>query len=106
MPGIVGLVQSGGTDVAETVAASASKLQHLDTLTMLSGTFDGVGLAQVWRDQARPDRDWVDENDFAPSRGDSPPATLLKPIAQPVPFRRTATTVPLPSLWSTGYDAG
>ena len=65
MPGIVGLVQSSGTDVAETVAASARKLQHLDTLTMLSGTFDGVGLAQVWRDQARPDRDWVDESDFA-----------------------------------------
>lgn len=65
MPGIVGLVQSSGTDVAETVAASARKLQHLDTLTMLSGTFDGVGLAQVWRDQARPDRDWVDENNFA-----------------------------------------
>lgn len=65
MPGIVGLVQSDGADVSEIIAASARKLLHLDTLTMRSGTFDGVGLAQVWRDEPRPDRDWFDEDDFA-----------------------------------------
>lgn len=65
MPGIVGLVQSDGADVLEIVAAAARKLQHLDTLTMRSGVFDGVGLAQVWRDEPRPDRDWCDEGDLA-----------------------------------------
>ena len=65
MPGIVGLVQSDGADVSEIVAAAARKLQHLDTLTMRSGVFDGVGLAQVWRDEPRPDRDWCDEGDLA-----------------------------------------
>lgn len=61
MPGIVGLVRSDGADVGETVAAAARKLQHLDSLTMRAGTFDGVGLAQVWRDPPRPDRDWYDD---------------------------------------------
>ncbi len=65
MPGIVGLVPSGGVDVTETVAACAEKLCHLDTLTMRSGTFAGAGLAQVWRDEARVERDWHDDPDIA-----------------------------------------
>ncbi|HEU4929196.1 MAG TPA: asparagine synthase-related protein [Candidatus Krumholzibacteria bacterium] len=65
MPGIVGLVQSGGADVSETVAQAARTLIHLDSLTMRSGSVDGVGLAQVWRDHAHVDRDWLDDPDVA-----------------------------------------
>lgn len=65
MPGIVGLVQSDGGDVLATVTAAARKLQHLDSLTMQAGMFGGVGVAQVWRDEPRADRDWHDEGDFA-----------------------------------------
>ncbi|MCI0452020.1 MAG: asparagine synthase-related protein [Candidatus Latescibacteria bacterium] len=65
MPGIVGLVQSERADGEAAVAASARRLQHLDSLTMRSGAVDGVALAQVWRDQARPDRDWYDDEVIA-----------------------------------------
>jgi len=65
MPGIVGLVQSGGTDVSETVAQAARTLIHLDSLTMRSGSVDDVGLAQVWRDEAHLDRDWFDDRDVS-----------------------------------------
>jgi len=65
MPGIVGLVQSDGADVADIVAAAARKLLHLDSLTMRSVAFDRVGLAQVWRDEPRTDRDWFDDDTVA-----------------------------------------
>ncbi len=65
MPGIVGLVGSKGADVAEAVAAAGRKLLHLDTLTMRAAQFDRVGLAQVWRDQARVERDWCDDGQIA-----------------------------------------
>ena len=65
MPGIVGLVQSAGGDVSETVAQAARTLIHLDSLTMRTGSVDGVGLAQVWRDQAQVERDWFDDRDVA-----------------------------------------
>lgn len=65
MPGIVGLVRADDADVAQTVAAAARRLQHLDSLTMAAGTFHGVGLASVWRDRARPDRDWHDQDGVA-----------------------------------------
>lgn len=61
MPGIVGLVRTDGADVEETVAAAARKMLHLDSLTMRAGTFDGVGLAQVWRDAPQTDRDRFDD---------------------------------------------
>ncbi|HXV14008.1 MAG TPA: asparagine synthase-related protein, partial [Candidatus Krumholzibacteria bacterium] len=56
---------SDRADAAANVAASARTLLHLDSLTMQSGTVDGVGLAQVWRDRARPDRDWFDDEALA-----------------------------------------
>src|SRR5262245_60321989 len=65
MPGIVGLVQSGGADASETVAQAARTLIHLDSLTMRSGSVHGVGLAQVWRDETHVERDWFDGPDFA-----------------------------------------
>jgi hypothetical protein len=61
MPGIVGLVRADGADVEQTVASAARKLQHLDSLTMRAKASDGVGLAAVWRDEPRPDRDWHDD---------------------------------------------
>ena len=65
MPGIVGLVQSGGADASETVAEAARTLLHLDSLTLRSGTVDGVALAQVWRDAALVERDWFEDRDIA-----------------------------------------
>src|SRR6187549_1832596 len=65
MPGIVGLVQSGGADASETVAQAARTLVHLDSLTMRSGTIDGVAIAQVWRDAPLVERDWFEDRDLA-----------------------------------------
>ena len=65
MPGIVGVVRSDGVDPGPATAAAARTLQHLDTLTMRSGAFDKVALAQVWRDEPQTERDWHDENGLA-----------------------------------------
>lgn len=65
MPGIVGLVRPGQADVSKTVANAARTLLHLDSLTMRSGSFEGVGLSQVWRDHAAVERDWFDDPDLA-----------------------------------------
>ena len=118
MPGIVGLVQSDGADVSEIVAASARKLLHLDTLTMRSGTFDGVGLAQVWRDEPRPDRDWVDEpatwslfaspatsSSTVPRRAASTRAHWPMPTANTGAFPPRTMTAPSWSSWSIASAA-
>ncbi len=65
MPGIVGLVRPGEADVSHIVAEAARTLLHLDSLTMRSGSSQGVGLAQVWRGEARTERDWFEAPDVA-----------------------------------------